>query len=457
MTPLESLYSYTAESSVVGSCMLDPEAPQKVAFIKPDDFFNSTMAQLYSSILEMTEQGKSIDMITLCEFIGDDELFTTITQTASNLPSSANVVAYADIVKDYSNKRKAVAVMQDSIDKLQNQGGNAVAVMADVGDFVNELAQSASVGNVLGIEDLINITCDKMDESNRGVKTGLSTGIPEIDNRLGYMRLAFGEITVFGGLSKNGKTLTANTVTARVELDDDEVGHIFTIEMTCDAMFNAVISAKTGVPANFYCRQDYYAERYPNEFDTLHGRWGDAAKNLYNSKKFTFDGQKEVDADYICTNMRKVAAQARNNGKKLRYVVIDHLHRMNFHNNNQPLTYAIRDAVRKIKNTASDLGVAVVMLAQLNNRAEGQDPTSFHILDSSSVRHELQAFIGVRMFRDKGSVYFGIYADSQRFGDQDTLHYPAYMKLINGVLRSLPSDEQYWSPPVEEKENDWKK
>ncbi len=242
----------------------------------------------------------------------------------------------------------------------------------------------------------------------------------EVDERLGDRLLAFGEITVIGGLSKNGKTLLANTITARADLQDNEVGHIFSIEMDESMMFNAIISAKTGVPNNFYRKQAFYAKEFPGEFDSWFGKWGQAAYDLKESGKFKIDGKKEVDIDYICAEMRKQAAVANANGKVLRYVVIDHLHRMNFHASNSPLTYSIRDAVRKLKNTASDLGIAVVLLAQLNNKAENEIPTSFHILDSSAVRHELQAFIGIKMYRQGGGTFFGIQCDSQRYGDMHT-------------------------------------
>jgi hypothetical protein len=98
------------------------------------------------------------------------------------------------------------------------------------------------------------------------------------------------------------------------------------------------------------------------------------------------------------------------------------------------MTYAMRDAVRMIKNTAADLGVAVVLLVQLNNRAENDNPTSFHILDSSSVRHELQAFVGTRLFRQNGRTVFGVFFDSQRFASLETKFDPIYMELRGGRL-----------------------
>ncbi len=422
-----------------------------VSFLSASDFYTIAHQQIFSSMEKLNDAGTVIDATTMSGLVGDEQggMAYLIDLWKSN-PSMSNAIAYANNVLDCSIKRTIQAEQLALSEQINDGSSDYLSLVENFNTEVNRAISRKSHGEVMTIDELIELSATEMEKSNRNIKTGLSTGIPEVDERLGDMLLAYGEITVLGGLSKNGKTLLANTITARLDLDENEVGHIFSIEMTSAAMFNSVISARTGIPANFYRKQAFYSKRYPHEFDTMHGKWGSAAKELYESKKFKFDGKKEVDADYICSEMRKQAAHAKNAGKILRYVLIDHMHRMNYHNGNSPMTYAIRDAVRKIKNTAAELGIAVLALAQLNNKAEKEDPSSFHILDSSSVRHEMQAFIGIKMYRHNGSTFFGIFADSQRYADMDTKHDPAYMMLIGGVLQSLPEHMQNWKPEIEQ-------
>lgn len=443
------IFNNHAEQCVIGVCMMDQEAAERVSFLSPDEFYLSSHKMMFSVVKDLLAEGEDINIVSMESRLDPELVPMSYIAEVNRYASLGSEVSYADIVRDMAIRRSLITKLHDVAERLADTKVKMLESVTGLSSELDGVIQSVSIGAVNSIKDLIAMTADRMESSTIGIKTGLKSGIEEVDDRLGDSFMAFGEITVVGGLSKNGKTLLANTINARLEMEENEVGHIFSIEMTTDAMFNSMISAKTGVPANFYRKQDYYLKTFPNDFDSLHGRWGAAAKDLYDSERFTFDGNKEVDADYICANMKKQAAIARTKGKVLRYVMIDHLHRMNFHNGNQPLTYAIRDAVRKIKNTASQLGVAVLLLAQLNNKAEGQNPTSFHILDSSSVRHELQAFVGIRMFRTEGQTYFGIFADSQRYGDSETKHHPAYMKLIGGVLRSLPQGEEHWTPPVE--------
>ena len=116
-----------------------------------------------------------------------------------------------------------------------------------------------------------------------------------LDERLGYQMLAVGEITIIGAPSKNGKTLFANTIAARCELLDEECAHIFSIEMPALGMFNGIVSAMSGVPANFYARQQYYSRTVPDKYDEWMARWGKAAHELKESGKITIDGRKGCD------------------------------------------------------------------------------------------------------------------------------------------------------------------
>ena len=451
---LEKLVRHDAEQSVLGSCILDNNSINKVLFLNGSDFYSPHHTVIFNKITEMYNSGKPVDMITLAESFNDDELeliggFAYITDLAKNTGSSANIVAYGDIILDMSNRRKAIISMNESIDKLCDIKESSINVINNLESELDKTFISAAEADVLSASQLIDMSIEEMEYSQSNARIGMSTGIDEIDQRLGYKLMAFGEITALGGLSKNGKTLTANTILARADYQDNESAHVFSIEMPTLGMFNGIISAMSGIPSNFYARQEFYQRVFGSEYDSMMAKWGRAAQELNKSNRITIDGKKQVDADYICSNMKKQFAAHRNKGKRLRLVVLDHLHRMDYKTEGQPLTYAIRDAVRKIKNTAADLGVAVVALCQLKNDAEGKDPTSFYILDSSAVRHEMQAFVGTRIFRQDGGTYFGIYADSQRYGDMDTLHVPAYMKLQGGVLKSL-SDGEYFTPANEE-------
>jgi len=453
---IDNITHHETEMAVLGSLILDNQLIDKVSFLNESDFYDIRHKQIYRIITDLCDNGKSFDPVSIdaeidsevMESLGGYSYLVDLMKVESQVGA---ILSHADKLRDLANRREIVKASQHALQELLESKRPTNEIAIDLEKEIDKQLQSSAEAEVFTIEQMVDQSMSAMKRSSDvNYVSGVKTGLPEIDEMLGYKYMATGEITVLGGLSKNGKTLTANTITARCDLGENGSAHVFSIEMPAVGMFNSVVSAMSGVPSDYYDRQDFYHEMMgEDEYTKLMSKWGHAAHYLNESNRLTIDGQKEVDADYICANMKKQFAVHRNNGKRLRLVIIDHLHRMNFDAGNLALTYAIREAVRKIKNTASELGVSVLLLAQLKNEAQDKDPTSFHILDSSSVRHELQAFIGTRMYRDNGVTYFGFYADAQRYADMYTKHTPSFVYLQNGVMTSLP-EGQTFTPPTKE-------
>lgn len=229
---VDNLVRYDAEQSVIGAAIIDNESFSKISFIEPKDFYAPQHKQIFSKISEMLKSGKVVDLITLAESFNDDDLecvggFSYLAEIVKNTPSVRNVVAYADIVKDMSNRRKVVESMNVAIEKLCNLSEGTVSTITELESVLDKTLVSAADSDILTVDDLIGMTVDEMEASMMSNRTGLSTGIDEIDERLGYKYLAFGEVTALGALSKNGKTLTANTILARAKYEENETAHVF--------------------------------------------------------------------------------------------------------------------------------------------------------------------------------------------------------------------------------------
>jgi replicative DNA helicase len=442
-------YSAESEMSVIGCVLLKPESFSKVEFLKPDDFYIHQNRELFSIIIRERSKGVNVDL-TLMSDLTTQELggVSYIADMVKKVTTEANIRAYADRVLEMSLRRKAISVYQDSIDEMADPNVDYMHSVNHTSAKVDEQVNRLSVGVTLSVDDLIGQSADEMERTLLEVRTGVSTGIPEIDKQLGYKNLATGEITFLGAPSKNGKTLMANTITARCDLADNEGAHIFSIEMPALGMFNGVVSAMSGVPANFYARQAYYSKSFPEQYSGWMGRWGEAAHQLNDSGKITIDDRKDVTMSYICSEIKKHYKLMESKGRRLRLVVIDHLHRITFDTKEKAMTYAMGDDVRALKNVASDLDIAVLLLGQLNEKSKDRNPTAFDILDTSRVRHEIQAFIGLRLFRQGQGTFFGIYSDAQRYADHETTFMPEYVKMSGGVVNSLAQGETF--TPVEQ-------
>ncbi len=449
------VHSIESEQLIIGHLLLNYTSFERVSFLKAEDFYSRPHRFYFSKMIELADKGQAYDMVVFAEEMTSQELndcggFAYLAEMAKHsftLPEL--IVPHADRIKGFAMRRNAIRAMQEAIDQLSENSNDAMGVLASVSDSIDKALVSVSKSDSLTVQDLIEQSIDEMEKSMQGHRVGVESGIPEIDERLGYKFLAFGELTVFGALSGNGKTLTANTIASRAKLIDNECMHIFSSEMPSVGMFNGIISAgANNVPSNLYNREPMYRKINSPGTDEMIARWGAEANRLLEEDRITIDGENCIDADYVVANIRKQYAIARNKGKRLRLVFLDHFHRMDFNASGQNMTYAMRDAARKLKNVAAELDIALVVLAQLNNKSEKEKPSSFHILDTSSLRHEMQAFIGTRVYRQNGGTYIGIYPDPKRYCDMYTKVEPVYMKLVGGVMRSLAEGE-YFTPEAE--------
>lgn len=445
---IEPPFSQQSEMAVISSVLEDSSLMSKISFLKSEDFYMLPHRLVFKLMEDEYSKGNRFDLNVIADMVTDDMggisyLADIVKQNSTTL----NVVSYAKRVINMSIRRKAMEAYSNAISELSNTSLDLVEEVAKVSRDVDDSLSRLAVGNVFSVDDLINKSLDDMEESLKEARLGISTGIDEIDERLGYQNLAIGEITYLGAQSKNGKTLFGNTIAARSDLKEDECCHIFSVEMPAIRMFNGVVSAISGVPSDFYARQGFYQKTLPHRYEEWMSKWGSAATELHTSGRITIDDRKDVSMSYICAEMRKQSQLMGNKGKTLRLVVIDHLHRIAFDTSEKAMTYSMGDDVRMLKNTAADLGVAVLLLGQLNEKCKDRDPTAYDILDTARVRHEIQAFIGTRIFRQQGGTFFGIYSDAHRYSDHETKFGVGYMKMIGGVVKSLQEGE-YFVPEV---------
>lgn len=449
-------YSPNNEQAVLYAMMFNNDWIDRLSFLAAQDFHLRQHRALYRLMKTEFAKRGAVDLQILLDLVTDDMGGVAyLADIWKNVSTDRNALACARIMVEHSARRTAIQEYSGLVEKLYNPNENLIANVAEAMETVDHQIYRFTSDDSLSIDQLIDLSMDEMSRSASGLRIGISTGLPEIDEQIGYKKLAFGEITFLGGQSKNGKTLLANTIAAKCALRPEDTVLIFSVEMSVTSMFNGIVSAMSGVPSDFYCRQSFYAEQYAGQYDDWFKCWGQTAQALRNSNKIRIDGKKDVDMAYLCSEIRKQHAIQQSRGRRLRLVVIDHLHRLCFDVRHEARTYAMREAIRRLKNTAADLEVAVLLLGQLNEVHSDKVPSAYQILDTSGARHEIQAFIGTKLFREEGKTYLGIYVDAQRYADDHTVFTPKYMRMKGGVLRSLSFEERHWTPseqvrPLEE-------
>ncbi|ASV55581.1 helicase DnaB [Lelliottia jeotgali] len=130
--------NYEAEQAVLGSIMLDAQSDNIQAvfsFLKPDMFYSRQHGHIYKSLSELNAKGKPLDLLTLSDVLeAAGELqsaggFAYLAELSKNTPSAANVIHYANSVKDKSTERMAITQANRMLEmKWSTKTGHRVRV-----------------------------------------------------------------------------------------------------------------------------------------------------------------------------------------------------------------------------------------------------------------------------------------------------------------------------------------
>ncbi|MGP1929954.1 MAG: DnaB-like helicase N-terminal domain-containing protein, partial [Arsenophonus sp. ET-DL12-MAG3] len=123
-------HSIEAEQSVLGGLMLDNERWDHISErVTNADFFSRSHRTIFARMQGLLEQNRPIDLITLSESLEQQgELdnvggFAYLAELAKNIPSAANINAYADIVRERAVVRDMIAVANEIADAGYNPQG----------------------------------------------------------------------------------------------------------------------------------------------------------------------------------------------------------------------------------------------------------------------------------------------------------------------------------------------
>ena len=113
-------HNLEAEQSVIGSMLMDKEAVAAALDIcAADDFYSRQYAAVFECMGELFNEGKPIDLVTVQEKLKEKDVppevgsIDFVRSIVENVPTSANIKAYARIVHDKAVKRRLIRVNEE--------------------------------------------------------------------------------------------------------------------------------------------------------------------------------------------------------------------------------------------------------------------------------------------------------------------------------------------------------
>src|SRR5579883_136997 len=185
-------HSIEAEQSVLGGLMLDNRAWDDVIDrLHENDFYRHQHRLIYRVMSRLAEQSRPIDVLTVSEALRElqeldqvgGEVF--LFELANNTPSAANIVAYADIVRERSVLRQLISAAGEIADSAFNAQGRSIVELLDAAErSVFSISEQGARGEgPVNIKQYLAKTMDRIDtlfHANTPI-TGMPTGYHDFD------------------------------------------------------------------------------------------------------------------------------------------------------------------------------------------------------------------------------------------------------------------------------------
>ncbi len=195
-------HSIEAEQSVLGGLMLDNERWDAVAEkVVGHDFYSRPHRLIYESTKSLLDEGKPLDLITLSEHLeksghlDDVGGFAYLAELAKNTPSAANIVAYADIVRERAMVRNLIGVANEIADAGYDTQGRSSEDLLDMAEskvFAIAESRTSETEGPQHIDSVLSKTLERIEElfkSPQDGVTGVSTGFTDLNKKTAGLQI----------------------------------------------------------------------------------------------------------------------------------------------------------------------------------------------------------------------------------------------------------------------------
>jgi replicative DNA helicase len=239
-----------AEEAVLGSLFVQPEEITQVSyFLEPRDFSKVANGWIYEAMLSMSKRDIPIDILTMVdelkrlnklEEVGAEEYLIGL---VSAMPTSINLVHYAKIVKDASQRRRLINACGMIANVAYNEGEDLEQALTLINKAALMLANNGkSTGDYL--HEVGRKVLDQIEAVIKGERSpGMLLGLDALDQILqGINR---GDFIVIAGRPGMGKTALMLKLLNKLQ---KRKCVFITLEMSSDDLVLRWYSMVTGVP-----------------------------------------------------------------------------------------------------------------------------------------------------------------------------------------------------------------
>jgi replicative DNA helicase len=386
-----------AESAVLGSILIDPDAIMQVAdYLKPEDFYRDAHRVIYQAALELYEDRAPADLITLTDELARRNKLEEIggasyvSSLANQVPTSANVDYYGHIVERTAILRRLIHAA-GQIAAVAYDEPDATTALDQAEKLIFNISQRFTREDFDHIRETLKTYIDKLEQlhEHRGSIVGVASGFSDLDKITGGLQKS--DLIILAARPAVGKTALALSLAHNAALRFGSGVAIFSLEMSKEQLVARLLSMDAGVDQS-RLRTGYLDDEEWERISDSVGRLSEA--------KIFIDDTPGITLVEMRSKARRLMME-----QGFDLMVVDYLQLMQGSGGgrgHENRVQEVSEISRGLKAMARELNVPVLALAQLSRAVESRTdkhPQLSDLRESGSL--EQDADIVMFIYRDE--------------------------------------------------------
>lgn len=430
--------SMDAERAVLGALLLNDEYVSQVAeLLSADDFYHPPHKIIYQAILDITQQLKRVDLVTLqdelekraqLEDIGGIMFLVGLQE---EIHAVGLIAQHAKIIKEKAVLRELIRSAFGIITTCYDQNELDInAVLDGAEQTIFKISNKRAAHSFVQLDIWLKKTFQHLSDIKSHSK-GI-TGIPSGYSQLDQMTSGFqgGDLIVLAARPSMGKTALALTLASHAAINGATVG-FFSLEMSAEQLSLRLLSSESGI-AHHHIRNATISSDEWVELTSV-------AARLAEMKLF-------ID-DSAMLNLMDLRAKARKLKVEhnLQLLVIDYLQLLHSSRRHENRHQEVSEISRSIKALAKELNIPIIALSQLSRAVDSRmdkRPMLSDLRESGAI--EQDADLIMFLYRDivynpdaENPALSELIIGKQRNGPTGTVH----LNFIRELTKFVDADE----------------
>ena len=356
--------SLEAEQAVLGSILIDSRCVTDViGLLQPGDFYLKQNQQIFETIYTMFNFSQTIDPVTVLDKMKelgyyDDRSRDYILQLMEITPTAANVVRYANIVRDKAMLRGLGKAGEEIVETVYSEVGTPAEMLESAEKKIYALRKGERGDTLEHIGTVLHRVFDHLTELSQSDSAipGLSTGLRDLDTKINGLNKS--DLLLIAARPAMGKTSFALNIGLNVAKKYKKTVAFFSLEMSREQLAMRLVSGESFVDS-----QKMATGKLSDE------EWSKLcmASAALSQTDIRVDDNPSITVAEMNAKCRRL--------DNLGLVIIDYLQLMTgsgYGKGGENRVTVVGEISRALKIMAKELNVPVICLSQLSRATESR-------------------------------------------------------------------------------------